>query len=72
MEIIVEKRMGELVAFDESKILAAIKKANMEVSEEKRISDIEIHNLVTWMYQTKLASSRLLRSKKSKILSRNT
>lgn len=60
MEIIVEKRMGELVAFDEGKIIAAIKKANMEVSEEKRISDIEIHNLVSWMYQTKLAGLEII------------
>lgn len=49
-EMIVAKRNGELVAFDERKIISALKKANMEVAEQFRISDIECHNLVSWIY----------------------
>lgn len=60
MELIVEKREGGLVAFDESKIISAIKKANVEVATNDRISDVEIHNLISWMYSEKLQGKELV------------
>ena len=36
------KRSGEEVSFDGGKIIAAIKKANLTVTEDKRLSDEDI------------------------------
>jgi len=49
-DVIIQKRTGAMVAFDESKIVKAIKMANMEVAERERMSDIEIHSVVSGFF----------------------
>ena len=39
------KRSGEEVTFDGSKIVAAVEKANHEVTDDKRLSDAEIDGI---------------------------
>ncbi len=40
------KRNGSIVDYDREKIVSAIGKANLEVSEKERASNEEIHNIV--------------------------
>ena len=43
----IEKRNGELVPFDSSKVKNAIEKANREVAPEEQASDVIIDNITT-------------------------
>lgn len=49
-DVIIQKRNGSLIAFDESKIIKAIRKANAEVMESERVSDIEIRSIVNGFF----------------------
>ncbi len=52
------KRDGKFVDFEPEKIVNAIEKANAEVDEEERVSDIQIKNIVR--YIEKLGKKRIL------------
>ncbi len=52
------KRDGKFVDFEPEKIVNAIEKANAEVDEEERVSDIQIRNIVK--YIEKLGKKRIL------------